>query len=392
MTLYSIITGATLVWIARHEVTMHTRQAHFSRSDLREAAGAAGAFVLVLLGSVVLTQFSFIPQQAAEQAVKHKANTYLADIDMVSPQEGWAVGGDGSGLPVMYHFTGGNWTEVDLPNASSASTRDSVSMTSADEGWAVGSGSTFLHYSNGTWTRALPPGAMSSGAIINSVEMLTPSDGWAIVFDQQPSQANPNLWNSLLHYNGEEWDYVQTNTTDKQLTLTQLSFSTPDNGWAIGFWNSYPNLAAATLHYTGGEWRNVDNQITAELNYVQALSPDDAWFAGSDHTVGTTIFHYIDGKWSTSESSLNQYLTTLHMISPNEGWAIGRVDIYVNNVVQTKAAMARYDGTRWVRTPQETPLPYISQASMISPTEGWAVGGATFYHYQNGGWTPYTQP
>lgn len=373
--LFSIITGATVVWISRREAAT---PAPIPRPDIREPAGAAGAFALVLLGSVLVTQFSFIPQQAAEQAIKSKAYTFLEDIDMVSPQEGWAVGTDSSGTyrPVMYHYTGGIWSEVDLPNSPYYSALNSVSMTSASEGWAVGDESTFLHYLNGTWTRALPPTIIGSDAYITSFKMLKPSDGWATTSDPL---------NPLLHYDGKKWEYAHLRIGNKQPTLTQLSFSTPDDGWAIGF---YPNLAGATLHYTGGEWRNVDNPMAVVPNNVQALSPDDVWAVASGHTVGTTMFHYTDGKWSKSEFFPDLDLGTLIMISPNEGWAIGGVD----KDGPRKAAMAHYDGTRWTRTPEGTPIPSIAHVSMISPTEGWAVGGSTFYHYQNGAWIPYTQP
>ncbi len=68
---------------------------------------------------------------------------------MVSPSDGWAVGGGGANCPsqpsVLLHWNGTTWNEIPSPVSQ---TLNSVAMISADEGWAVGEAGTILHYTN----------------------------------------------------------------------------------------------------------------------------------------------------------------------------------------------------------------------------------------------------
>jgi hypothetical protein len=222
---------------------------------------------------------------------------------------------------------------------------------------------------------------MSSSAFITGVEMLGPSDGWAISYD---AYAKPPLFTSmLLHYNGVRWDYVQAGT--ETAFFKDLSFSSPDEGWAVGYNRTSTGVEGITVHYTVGKWQNVESQMSVVPNTITMLSPDDGWAVASGHTIGTTIFHYTAGKWSTAEFFPDLNLPVLIMFSPTEGMAIGRVD----KDGPTAGAMARYDGTRWTRTTDKAPIPSIRAADMISPDEGWAIeeAGSTFYHYKNGTWT-----
>jgi hypothetical protein len=81
---------------------------------------------------------------------------------MVSPSEGWAVGGGGA----IWHYDGTTWRAVASPTHTDLL---AVAMVSASEGWAgggacsggVGPGgspgaplecsSVLLHYTEGTW-------------------------------------------------------------------------------------------------------------------------------------------------------------------------------------------------------------------------------------------------
>ncbi len=74
----------------------------------------------------------------------------LLGIDMVSTNDGWAVGADypqyDRGL--LLHYNGANWAQYPSPTSKGISV---VRMMSATEGWAA-SAEGILHYQNGTWS------------------------------------------------------------------------------------------------------------------------------------------------------------------------------------------------------------------------------------------------
>lgn len=76
----------------------------------------------------------------------------LRDIQMVGPGEGWVVGGytrPSISIGVILHYKDGAWSLVDesLPAPLNA-----IDMVSVDEGWAVGNQGQVLHYKDGRWT------------------------------------------------------------------------------------------------------------------------------------------------------------------------------------------------------------------------------------------------
>jgi photosystem II stability/assembly factor-like uncharacterized protein len=68
----------------------------------------------------------------------------LYSIAMVSPAEGWAVGGSGG----IFHFSDGHWAKVSSPVTHPLY---DIAIISPDNAWAVGIGGALLHYRNGSW-------------------------------------------------------------------------------------------------------------------------------------------------------------------------------------------------------------------------------------------------
>lgn len=377
---FSLITGAILVWITRSTISKP-----FTRSAQIQAGAAA---LLILLAFLLFNTYAASPRQQAEQATKHAESIFFSDLDMASPQEGWAVGGafDERRNGVMFHYTNGAWAEETAPAAKSISQLDSVSMVSDTEGWATGSESTLLHYTNGIWTRVDPPAGLSRGASILSLEMLSPNNGWAIAQDYNPQ--NPDLQNVLLHYDGTQWQYVRPKLPANSI-LTHLSFSTPDDGWAVGFTSTSKGAVSLMVKYTNGTWQYVESNMPDIPTAIQMLSPDEGWALVSNHTVGTHIYHYTGGEWTQSAFFPDLILPSLNIISPHEAYAVGSIDQGGPPV----HAQAHYDGTKWTKTAEEAMIPSVGLLDMISEDEGWAIGSTApyhyvFYHYKNKTWTP----
>ena len=76
------------------------------------------------------------------------------DVEMLSATDGWIVGGEWDpyyvGDPIIARWNGSTWSRLaNIPG----STLRSVSMVSPSDGWAVGHGGTILHWDGVTWTQ-----------------------------------------------------------------------------------------------------------------------------------------------------------------------------------------------------------------------------------------------
>lgn len=97
----------------------------------------------------------------------------------------------------------------------------------------------------------------------------------------------------------------------------------------------------------------------------------------------TPTWHVIQGG-----NGQDIYLSDVSLSSPTDGWAVGVTS------PSSYGVLMHYDGSTWTRASVPTGTYGINAVSMISATEGWAVGtnacntdcDALFLHYHNGTW------
>jgi hypothetical protein len=105
-------------------------------------------------------------------------------------------------------------------------------------------------------------------------------------------------------------------------------------------------------------------------------------------------------------------LTAVAAVAPSDVWAFG---VRTNNAAQPArgpqpsptasgscqvcSIILHYDGHAWTRVPLDAslaatdPQPIMTSVAMLSPREGWAAGGASILHDQDGVWkVAYTLP
>ena len=99
------------------------------------------------------------------------------------------------------------------------------------------------------------------------------------------------------------------------------------------------------------------------------ISPTDGW-AGGGSSVGGGFLHYTGGKWQ-AVSGTEQSIYGLDMVSAKEGWAAGW------GILHLRAG-------KWEAEPG-TADDILAQITMLSGSDGWAVGYSGFRHYQNWG-------
>jgi hypothetical protein len=86
-------------------------------------------------------------------------------------------------------------------------------------------------------------------------------------------------------------------------------------------------------------------------------------------------------------------LNAISMVSPTEGWAVGTISGVGQPSNKASGLILHYKGGKWtpVSSPTE-PGQVLTDIDMVSPTEGWAVGDDTILHYSNGRWQSYLYP
>ncbi len=231
-------------------------------------------------------------------------STNLLNIQMVSADEGYAAGWNGS----IDHYKAGCWSQQRQSFAieSPAPELDGIYMVSNNEGWAVGYMGTILHYQNGGWSDASSPTHYS----LSSVYMLSANDGWAV-------------GGAILHYTGGQWTVVNDRVGGG---LNSVYMVSKDEGWAVGGGedrNGTPNISTI-LHYYNGKWETVTSPTSLPLYSVKMVSADEGWAVGGNVWSSGVIIHYKAGKWSVASIPASGVLYGLSMVSATEGWAVGR--------------------------------------------------------------------
>ncbi len=256
----------------------------------------------------------------------------LNSIDMVSDDDGWAVGSSG----IILLFTNGEWQEIQRPTADYLT---AVSMLDENNGWAVGSDAV-LRYSSGQWqpfphpspifpesvatvsdkdawilegSRVLQftatdwqlPQSLNDVQRMMDITMLDENTGWAVGFN-----------GIILRYDGQEWSRAGSPTSDR---LYSVSFGGGSNGWAVG--GNYPrygNSTGTVLHYVAGQWITVDVPGIPALTSVSGTPDGSAWAMSPE---GIAVHLYADG---THEAfNIPRSVKSVDMVSDSEGWAVG---------------------------------------------------------------------
>jgi hypothetical protein len=357
---FSIITGTTLVWLVGQKGEV--------RPVLSGRQVALGIGMLVLAG-LLFAGFGFFQAQARVQAIR----TLLWDVSMVSADEGWAVG-DESGNTALWHYVAGKWTETKVTGSQAVDKLHGVSMDSVIDGWSVGENSTFMHYVDGTWENTGTPEGIGTGLYVGSIDMISPSEGWAIATDYRSSTS------SLLHYTNGKWTSTQSPTSG---TLSAVNIVSSEDGWAVGD-------NGTILHYSGGKWRQVASPTTLSLSGVDMVSKDDGWAIGENGTE-SVILHYEGGKWNKVASPAHCFLQGISMVSAREGWAVGTSE-WDYDASMYPGVIVHYKDGKWVKEDLAGmgKLATLHSVSMAATGEGWAVGNeATMLHYDGGRWTRY---
>lgn len=279
-----------------------------------------------------------------------KPELRLNGLKMVSPNEGWAFTARD---PFMVHYKDGNWTLVSLPITDYYFY--GMSVLSPNEIWTVGSSefhpTVVYRFQNGQWENL--PSERLREYELREVSMVSPTEGWAVGRHYTRS--------AILHYVDGDWLRVGDEEWDDYNTIQMLSDT---DGWIGGRY---------LLHYNGEEWTVAYKPEYTGIVDLQMLSSDVGWAITCE-----TALHYTNGTWTEKNLPNKSCLSGISMLSDEEGWA-STGDPYGSGEI------FHYKNGEWtLETTTRNPLRGLQ---MISPSEGFAVGGDIILKYENGTWT-----
>lgn len=390
------------------ETTAHNQPQLRHASRARQRIGvwmsaAAAVLIVALLAATLMTRFAgvtgqttsgngvFSPPQGVcapgDITARLPANGEISSIAMVSPNEGWALGGvmDPTTFePVkslMLHYAHCTWTPVpaNYPNAGLGS----LSMGSATDGWAIGSTSSgapvALHYTNGAWQHVPAPSAsVLRGGAYTSVHMLSADEGWIIFNNVKDSHGY--LTEGLLHLVNGQWSAVSTPFPN----ITDVLPVAPQDAWFVGSIQGIPLL----YHYQAGTWTRVTVPSGVEIYTLRMVSPNNIWASGqvdlqqNGYATGA-VMHYDGRQWQQVPVSANGNPQDVEAFDQNTSWAFTKDNGgFLRNPVIT-GAQYEHDGSWQSVAWPFTNLSRIGSLIRVSADEYWAIG---YYDVEN--WTP----
>ena len=168
--------------------------------------------------------------------------------------------------------------------------------------------------------------------------------------------------------------------------LNSVDLLSPTEGWAVGDYDGHHK--ALILHWDGVRWAPVaspPNDATWQaMSDVVAITPSDAWASPAQ---GRVLFHWTGQAWQSVIVDLGPgfvppqfaMIDSLDATGPNDVWAVGAIsEATAEN--HTETLILHWDGSRWTRVPSPNPSPHFSllkDVVAVAPNEAWAVGLAS---------------
>jgi hypothetical protein len=250
-----------------------------------------------------------------------------------------------------------------------------------------------------TTTPICPPGwttypnpAPAGESVLNAVTAITPNDLWAVGYYNDGSGQHT----LTVHGDGTSWAQVPSpNPAAANAVLYAVSGLAPNDVWAVGSYqisNAWQTLA---MHWNGTAWAIVPTWNGIYNNYlysVTAISSNDAWAVGSYGSAGyhlwPMILHWNGSSWSqmTSPSGAASRLNGVAALSANDVWAVGGFynDVYGGFVIH-------WNGSTWSTVSSPSNTGSLHSVTAVTANDVWAVGDSgtqTLIEHWNGtAWT-----
>ena len=210
----------------------------------------------------------------------------LQGLSVVSTDDAWASGTDGSDRPWVLHWNGTAWTRVPCPDFGGQWGTNiwGIAAFSADDATIVGevgtrsgTGRTFAaHWDGTTWTRMTTPNIAGKLNAPWSVGSSSPTNIWAAGY-----AINTHTGHQIpmaMHFDGTSWRLTTMPPPGPQPSVWNVATSSPTDAWAVGDSVNGP----ATWHWDGTSWHVVTpSRGASDLAGVGDFSPRLAIVGGN---------------------------------------------------------------------------------------------------------------
>ena len=243
------------------------------------------------------------------------------------------------------------------------------------------------------WTAETVP-QTGNNTLLLGASARTSTDAWA-VGEQFAAAGQAPPPPVSYHWNGTAWSLVPTPTLGVSSALRGVSASTATDAWAVGF-SLLGRRDYGTLieHWNGTAW-SVNSSLVvtgsfAELTGVADLSPTNAWTVGEGGS-GGLLEHWNGTTW-TSVTLPDPNFTpgvddSISASSASDIWIVGST---VNTTTgATTGEGLHFNGTAWSVVPMPEGAGAVTD---ISPTDAWAVGGASIENWNGTNWSVVPSP
>lgn len=327
----------------------------------------------------------------------------LNDTAAVSPNDVWAIGysaaEDGTYPALAQHFNGHRWSSVSMPNPSGSIETDLFAVTAiaSDDVWSVGHTSTSSgvwstvteHWDGTSWSIVASPNATgAANSYLYSVSATSSNDVWAVGTGLDGAGNNSTL---TEHWNGKKWSVVEAvNPSGVLSEFNGITAVSPDDAWAAGTYQAADGTLPSLIeHWNGKKWKQVkspslDGFLLTQLGPLTAPSADDIWSVGygansADQLVPLAA-HYNGKKWTITllpnpDGGLGTLMANTSASASDDVWMVG---LYLDSTGVGQTLIEHFDGQEWkiVKTAGPPGAANSALSGVASPTStsAWATG------------------
>ena len=287
-------------------------------------------------------------------------NSYL-DLEMLSANEGWAVGTNGKTM----RWRGMSWEEVTTPVTV---TLLGVDFLSSNSGWAVGDLGTIIRWNGVQWVSVPSPTQIP----LTSVSMVNENFGWAV---GAPTNNNLDPGGILLRWNGQQWENSNLDLASGRIRPYDIKMISATDGYFVGSVNAttpfFSRWDGSTSKWSGVGSLRSEAILFQPLKSVDAMGSDNVWTVGEDGVWG-----YWDGvKWTPSTGFGGLDYGDVSISPEGDVWVVG---------IFQAGAFYKWNGSdlEWAGiTADQSPRAPMA-LDMVSNRDGWAVGvNGAVYRY-----------
>ena len=219
----------------------------------------------------------------------------------------WAISGD-----QLWRWNGSYWQTYKAPLSRST---NAFAFSSDNDVWTVGEEGQIGRWDGNGWKDVYSPFAYR----LSDVVFVTPTDGWGGGGRARRSCIGMAAAGSFA----QPFQPQDPGPSGFHVRLYALSFSTSDDGWVMGDWDTEGGSGSLIMHWNGSNWETVSGDFVQ--CWVQPLNTGAVSAeAGEGWAMGGYYAMRWDGiQWGQVDVPGGWWLSAVSILAKNNSWAAG---------------------------------------------------------------------